>query len=269
MTLEGLLGTIVRDTGIQTFSLTTNGTISREFDYWERLARAGLSRVNISISDLLEYSECADCDGRWPYLPAGKTATVFESQVNIIKILNKLGIPVDINVVVFNDSINTWNVLQRLIQLRRQHLIFRIMLLPNILNRRSYEASIRAIQRIIQKCGFRKASSKRLRFSSNGKVLYRYGDIDIFVKSTMLDGETGELLDHPYYLEGLCSGCKFRKSRDCIEGFYGIRLEARREIPMVRLCVHRQVEGYTTMTVEEFLNSQAFEQLKTFRLETE
>lgn len=260
--LYEIMSALSQGAGIRTYTMTTNGTIPRDYDYWEQLKRAGLARVNISIPDLLEYSACEDSRGRWPVLADTKVASVYKSQTTIMHLLRKLNIPVDVNVVVFNDYVNTWNVMQKLLILRRYGFDFRIMLLPDILDKVSYERSIATIDKIIQASGYKKQSAKRTPFSSNGLVVYRNDDGEICVKSTMLDLGTGKRSHEPFYLESMCKGCRLRKNQECLEGFYGIRLEMAGDDVFVRLCLHRGDERDVCMPIMNFFESSSFSLLK-------
>lgn len=260
--LYALMSTLSCETGIHAYTMTTNGTIPRDYDFWAQLKRAGLARVNISIPDLLEYSACKDSMGRWPVLSDNKVASVYKSQTTIMCLLKKFDIPVDVNVVVFNDYANTWNVMQKLLFLRKRGMDFRIMLLPDILDKTSYERSIATIDKIIQASGYKMQRANRTPFSSNGLVVYRNDDGEIYVKSTMLDLGTGTRTHEPFYLESMCNGCRLRRRQECLEGFYGIRLEMVEDDVFVRLCLHRGDDRDVCMPIMDFFESPSFSLLK-------
>lgn len=60
----------------------------------------------------------------------------------------------------------------------------------------------------------------------------------------------------PFHLASVCSGCSIYREGGCREGIYGIRVEQRKEGPVVRFCIHRNDRG-VIMSPDEFMGSDA------------
>lgn len=243
--LYGLLQDISLNTSIRRFSLTTNGTVLKDFSYWHALNDLGLYKVNISIPDILYEQERL----------SSQTVSrgLFEKQISTIRVLNKLGIIANINVVIFNDVLYTSNLLSSLLSLKREGLVFDIALLPNLTNSNTFMYSQEIIQKIRSNMRLKKIASKR-RIGTSNKVEEFASDngVSVFIKTTK--GEDGQ----PYYLTSLCNKCKHKK--DCQEGFYGIRLEQINGQYFVRLCIYKTTTE-NVMNFETFKNSAMYRQL--------
>ena len=78
--------------GIHKLYMTSNGTIRKDESFWQKMKESGLEKVNISVPDVMtEYKKNTDFTA---------TESIFQNQLENIKAINKLGIHVDVNVVV-------------------------------------------------------------------------------------------------------------------------------------------------------------------------
>lgn len=243
--LYGLLQNIYLNTNIKRFALTTNGTVTKDFSYWHALGELGLYKVNISIPDILHEQE--------RFLSQTVARSLFEKQISTIRVLNRLGIIANINVVIFNDVLYTSNLLSSLLSLKKEGLTFDIALLPNLTNSNTFMYSQEIIRKIRSNMRLKKIASKR-RLGTSNKVEEFASDngISVFIKTTK--DEDGQ----PYYLTSLCEKCRYK--RDCQEGFYGIRLEQINGQYFVRLCIYKTTPE-NVMNFETFKNSAIYRQL--------
>lgn len=244
--LYDLLHHIYNNTHIKRFSLTTNGTIVKDFAYWDSLYKLGLYKVNISIPDILYEQEKL----------YGQTVekSLFNNQISTIKILNKIGIIANINVVIFNDTLYTSNILSTLLMIQKEGVEFDIVLLPNLTNNSTFSYSQEIIKKIRTDMRLKKINSRR-RLGTSNQVEEFISDNgnSLFVKTT----KTSE--GHPYFLSSLCDKCQHKK--DCQEGFYGIRLEQVHGHYFIRLCICKSTTE-NVMPFEEFINSAVYRQLR-------
>ena len=73
------------------------------------------------------------------------------------------------------------------------------------------------------------------------------------------DYEFGVKCIRNFYLRSICDGCEIRKSKKCLEGFYGIRLENN---PLqVRLCLQQNQSPFV-QDLEKFIVSEQYEEIK-------
>ena len=155
---------------------------------------------------------------------------IFQNQLSNIKILNEMEINVDINVVVFSDYLYTKYVIDTLNSLKAENMLFHIYLLPN-LTADKYERSCDVISRVINNMGYKKDYICIGNGISNSST--RYHDAagnQLFVKTTEKNNQI-------YHLSGFCDKCK--KRNECLEGFYGLRLEKRQGVYYIRTCLIR------------------------------
>lgn len=249
--LSNVISEINTNTNISKFSLTTNGTIFEEYEYWSRLFSLGLYKVNISMPDIIDVEK---------YSPSADYANdIFKCQSKTISILNRIGIETKINIVVFNDVLFTKNNLSRLFHFR-DSLNSELVLLPNLTNQKSYEYSQKIIDILRNDMRLKRIGARSRLGTSN--TIEKYCDSDagessniIFIKSTkMPDGQ-------PFRLESLCGQCSFRKH--CQEGFYGIRLEQIQHEYYIRLCIHKGNSTDVLMKFENFMESSVYKEIKT------
>jgi len=240
--LEAFVQTVARETKINKFSLTTNGTVFREKEFWASLIHCGLHKVNLSISDILD---SVDATGS----PVRKS--VFDNQIETIVTLNELGITPNINVVVYNDEkylINLLNIL-----FAQNHAKYNIALLPDLTDGHTFERSQRVIREAIKYYGCKKIKASHRKGTSNTVCDYiTNGGYQLQVKTTKLDG-------HPKWLDSLCSECSHRDH--CQEGFYGLRVENRNNQLMIRLCLYKS-DPSVLMGIEDFFASPVYTELK-------
>jgi len=247
--LDDIISQISMSTKICKFSLTTNGTISKDYEYWLRLYNLGLYKVNISMPDIMSTDDLPNNDC---------INDVFAIQSKTISILNKIGIETKINIVVFNDVLFTKNTLAKLLYFR-DTLNSELVLLPNLNSPKDFNYSQKVINTVRNDMRLRKVSEKRRVGTSN--AIEKYCDADdeengnvIFIKSTkMQDG-------NPYRLDSLCGQCS--KRTPCQEGFYGIRLEQRDDNYYIRLCIHKSSSD-VLMKFQDFMESNVYKEIKT------
>ena len=91
-----LITDITSNTPIRKFSLTTNGTLYKSYDFWKNLYDMGLYKVNISMPDVLDLITIEMYN-------KSSVISILKNQIELIRILNNIGVLVNINVVVFND----------------------------------------------------------------------------------------------------------------------------------------------------------------------
>jgi molybdenum cofactor biosynthesis enzyme MoaA len=133
--LNELVQKINSETIIKKISITTNGTLTLEKYRWDNLKENGLCKVNISVPEILSYTENTE-----------KNKFIFEKQICTIESLNSIGVDVDVNIVVYNDEFSLENVTKRLHKLKQEkNLIFDMVLLPNLNSPADYSNSIATI----------------------------------------------------------------------------------------------------------------------------
>ena len=234
---------------VHRFSLTTNGTITKDFDYWLAFNEIGLYKVNVSMPDIIEFQNYTSKDKL--------VEDVFFGQTKLVSILNKIGIETKINIVIFNDVLFTKNNIAKLLHFR-DTLDSEIVLLPNLNSPESFAYSQKVIDVLRSDMRLKKIESRRRPGTSNSIEIYRdnNGDEDgktIYIKSTKLDD------GNPYRPDSLCGKCNIRKF--CQEGFYGIRLESSQERLLIRLCIHKSSSD-VLMPVDDFIESSVYKELK-------
>lgn len=218
---------------IKKFTLTTNGTIKKDYNFWNALYKNGLSKVNISISDIMDEKN---------------KFSILKNQIETIRYLNSLKIKVNINIVIFNDLMYTLFVIRTLqeIKEREKDLNFDIVILPNL---NDYDYSIKIIEKMIKNLSLISQNIKVRKGTSNyiKKYVFPNGN-PIYIKSTKLEGK-------PILLEQMCNNCRIK--HNCQEGFYGLRLEIRNGIIFIRLCIHKNTKD-VLIPYEKFINSSLY-----------
>ena len=225
---------LISKMNIKKFTLTTNGTIKKEYNFWKTLYKNGLSKVNISISDII--------DGKNKF-------SILKNQIETIKFLNLLKIKVNINIVVFNDLMYTLFVIKTLQEIKEieKNLMFDIVILPNL---NDYDYSIKIIEKMIEKLSLIPQSIKARKGTSNYIKKYAFPNGNyIYIKSTKMDGK-------PILLEQMCNNCQIKDN--CQEGFYGLRLETRNGTIYIRLCIHKNTKD-VLIPYEDFINSSLYQ----------
>lgn len=230
------LSSVLRDIstckGIKKISLTTNGTIQKDSEFWDEVFSSGLYKVNVSMPDMLTI-----IDG---YGGIDLDNSPFSAQLSLIRFLIANGIRVKINCAVFHDYHYTAAVLKSLLNIPG----IDIVLLPNITNQNTFEYSWNVIEEIIANFSFQKIGVRRRFHTSDTIIKYEncFGQ-KIDIKTTKYDS---------FIFTALCEKCPI--INDCQEGFYGLRMEQIDDTPMIRLCIHRSDSG-VLMPVSEFLSS--------------
>lgn len=243
--LSDLVQSIHDETSINHFSLTTNGTISKDREFWQELQNSGLYKVNISIPDILNNVPVSG-----GFLSG---VEVFQNQVTTIKTLYELGLKVNINIVVFNDKKYLLNMLYALFESDLTDEMLDIALLPDLTNSRTFNRSQNTIQEILESLECTKTKLSHRRGTSNTVCDYQtVNGHHLQVKTTKPNG-------NPKWLSSLCANCK--KKEECQEGFYGLRLENKNNKLLLRMCLYRS-DKEALFTIKEFLSSSIFEELK-------
>lgn len=218
--------------------MTSNGTIRKDASFWKEMKECGLAKVNISVPDVIsEYKRNSEI-----------AKDIFQNQLHNIANINELDINVDINVVVFSDYMYTEYVINTLNSLKTDKLKFHIYLLPN-LEVHAYERSIKTIKKICKKMGYKEDYTCLMPGISNASR--RYHDSvgnQLFVKSTERNSKV-------FLLPGLCDNCT--KREECMEGFYGIRLEKREGKYLIRLCLLKSTED-VLIPIDGFFDSSIY-----------
>jgi len=243
--LIGFADAIASNTSIKKFSLTTNGTVKKPNDDWKKLFNIGLSKVSISMSDILELAtgDMSDINKE----------SVLDTQIQLLRTLNSIGVDVDVNIVVYNDFLYTEAVIRKLLKMKvDMGLSFGITLLPNLLSEETYSESQAVLRKIKTDMHFTLKSNRVRNGTSNLTSVYLADNGAVFnVKSTKPDKK------HPYYLEdGICANCDVKHC--CQEGFYGLRLEQVDDKYYVRLCIHRENSKDILMPYNDFLRTKTY-----------
>lgn len=240
--LPGLAKFLKEDAGIGKIYMTTNGIIPKPVPFWRSLKSCGLQKVNISVPDVMtEYKR-----------NSGMSDAVFQNQLANIKIINDMEINVDINVVVFSDFLYTKYVIDTLNALKSEDMQFHIYLLPN-LTVDQYARSCEVISRVISNMGYKRDYICTGENISN--TSFRYHDDagnQLFVKTTEKNNQI-------YHLAGFCDKCD--KKNECLEGFYGLRLEKRQGIYYIRTCLIRDTKE-TLIPLSRFFTSEIYKVLQ-------
>lgn len=238
--LLDLMSNLYNKTNLKSFSLTTNGTVSQKISYWKCLIRYGLKKVNVSIYDILN-SE---------YLYPTSTYSIFEMQVNNLKMLNELKIIPTINVVVFKDKKKLIDILNVLFNL---DLKFKIALLPDLTNDKTFNNSVNVIRETLTFFGFNKNNVRFRKGTSNIVSEYKTNNNKILqVKTTKLNG-------NPKHLHSICDNCDIKYR--CQEGFYGLRVENVNQELMIRLCLYKS-NSEVLLKADDFFKSIVYQEIK-------
>lgn len=226
------------NTNIKNFSLTTNGTIEKDIDFWRLLIEQGLINVNISIPDILSnvYND--------------NNKTLFQIQSETIQMLNELNIIPTVNVVVYNDENHLFNTLDILFQLKSN---IKIALLPELTSYKTFTNSQKIISETIKTLCWQKIGINYRKGTSNAVCDYiTKNDKIIQVKTTKHNGK-------PQYLHIVCDNCKLKSN--CQEGFYGLRIEKNNSDIMIRLCLYRS-DSDVLLKYQDFFESLVFKEIK-------
>lgn len=244
---EQLIEKLMGCNGINKFSITTNGTIFKSKSFWERLKKYGLYKVNMSMPDILNSSQ-KKVEER---LIDDDKISIFEKQLETIKILNNLDVEVKINVAVINDVLYTTSVLKNL--LIEKDIKFDIVLLPNITNNQTFEYSQKIISDLCKMMDISMIGMRRRKGTSDVMFVYENNmKQKIYIKTTKFEEE-------PFHLKSICSTCN--KKNSCQEGFYGLRLEQIQRKLYIRFCIHKSTSD-VLLPIDSFWMSNIYKELK-------
>lgn len=232
---------LTSDCGFDNIYITSNGILPQNKEFWNKMKKYRLKKVNISVPDVFsEYKR-----------NSAITEDVFHNQIENISLITRLGIPVDVNVVVFSDFLYTQYVIETLNSLNNGRFNFHIYLLPN-LTKAGYKHSIETIKKVCKNIGYIQDYACSSDYISNASVRYhdREGN-QLFIKTTQKNNQI-------YRLPGLCNNCKLKD--DCYEGFYGLRLEKRRGNYFIRLCLIKDTQD-TLIPLDQFFMTDIYKGL--------
>lgn len=237
-----LIGKFIGCDGIEHVSLTTNGTISKGEAFWEALKEKNVYKVNISIPDILE--------GPIKNISPHLNSNIFRDQIELIKILNRLNIDVNINIAIINDFLYTSSIINRLNEL--DDLKFKIMLLPNLTNSETFSYSQNVINLVCESLGLSEKEVYKKAGTSSSIIEYTNDcNRTLYVKTTKSHNMT-------HHIRSLCENCNTKNN--CQEGFYGIRLEQINKKYYIRLCLHKSTPD-CVMLFDDFINSNVYKEL--------
>lgn len=215
--------------------LTTNGQFSEE--RLKRMIESGIKEFNFSIHALNPKN----------FIRAQKRKDLswaennIENQKKIIKKALELGAKIKLNILISNEE--DIDKALEVFQFAKE-IGVPLRFLNDLYNG---EVSVQAIDKLATEIlGAKKFKETIVKGSSSKSSYYRQEDgFEFGVK---------EIREHK--LKSLCQDCK----ENCIEQFYGIRMEQREGKLYVRLCIDRK-DGKSLMTTEEFLESEEFKEI--------
>lgn len=239
--LTEFIGQIHDKNGITRFSITTNGTIQKSYEFWKVLKDYGLYKVNISISDIITTVDSIGSE---------QGVSIFENQIHTIQLLNQLDIIPTINIVVYNDHKYLENVLNSLFYFHE--IDYNIALLHDLTNEKTYEYSEQIIVKMLSSLECTPQGVQHRVGTSN--TVYDYAtskNRTIQVKTTKRNGS-------PKWIQSICKNCPSKPQ--CEEGFYGIRVENVCGQIKVRLCLYKS-DPSVLLNIEDFISSPAYGEL--------
>jgi len=229
--------TKVKEIGFTT-ALTTNGQFMME--KLPLLKKAGLDSVNFSLISLDPYAFLKLQDVSFDVKKGADWAkNCIEKTVQNIIIANK-ELPIKVNCVVSHDDFGPQKVLEFCIQNG-----VKIRFLNNL---KAGQEAIDNICKIIEKNNARLIGHEITLLSSSHRLDYAIGSYTFGVKCI-----------RDFFLKSICGECQLRGTGECLEGFYGIRLE--NKPLMVRLCLNRSGAPYV-QSFKSFLDSEQFREIK-------
>ena len=241
-TLHPQLKEIISNVKAKEISLTTNGIKLYNIEQWQILKKAGLKKVAISVNDVLPEKflqlEIKNRQRKW-------AETSLNNQFQNIINLEIVGIPTRVNIVVYNNYISVYEVIEKL-RLFQKVNYFEIRLL-NDLNH--VEISQGIISKVCDTLKVKEIQACQRSGSSN--VTRYYHAKDGFKFSTKVS--------FPYFFAPICDDCCIK--RNCLEGFYGVRVEKRKGEYFIRLCLYKQ-SSEVLMPWKVFINTGLAEKIK-------
>ncbi|MEK7635929.1 MAG: radical SAM protein [Patescibacteria group bacterium] len=220
-TLHPQLKEIISSVKANEVSLTTNGIKLYSIKQWQNFKKAGLNKATISINDVSpeRFLELETRKRHWEW--AEKS---LNNQLQNIINLGIAEIPVRVNVIVYSNYISICEVIEKLKFLQRVN-YFEIRLLNNL-------NQIEISQEIISKV------RKTLEVKEI-QIYQRSGSSSVTRYYRAKDGfEFSTKIAFPYFFTQICDDCSIKQN--CLEGFYGVRIEKIKEEYFVRLCLYKQ-----------------------------
>lgn len=242
-TVHPALSDIIAGLKVEDISMTTNGIKLIDATTWQKFKQLGLSKVIISMHDA-EPEKFIQLEIKPRTLAWG--AQSLSNQLANLQQICLAGLSARINTVVYNGSENAMQVVKALERLYIQGHRFELRLLNNLAKPEQSQQDILEVCRqynATRDGSYRRAGSSNM--TSN------------FVTPTGFNLSTK--ISFPYFFGPVCDGCVMKT--DCMEGFYGIRLERRPNGYHIRLCIYKHSSD-VLLPWQEFLASDLTEQIR-------
>lgn len=217
--------------------MTTNGQYKSSL--MQELITAGLQGVNFSVLSLNpeEFMKTQSfCSHRKALVVVRRLA------VSIVR-AKKLGIPIKVNTVIGNRE--DYSRVDTFLDFCRKLGIPLVLLNDIGLGQVAEDAVFDYIQ---EKRGVTIQTSEPIN-SSSGKKTYLLSDGQ-HINAKYL---------RPYYPDVVCGDCDYKGTPNCLEKYYGIRVEMR-DKPYIRLCIQKN-NSRTLFPLSDFLESSVYNQL--------
>lgn len=221
-------------------SVTTNGIRFIDLAGWKSLRESGLGKVVLSVHDSLPQDFVA-LEKRRRNL-SWAVRSLDAQKLNIANAC-QAGLEVRINVVAYHSAEKVLDVVDYLKDLQQQH-GFNIRILNNLDDAVKSQVFIRTV---CDRLGAVEVSSYRRAGTSN--VTKSFSTTSLVSFSTKVS--------FPFFFDYVCRDCPLRP---CPEGFYGVRIERRKEGYFVRLCIYRHSPD-VLMHWKTFLESDLFKKM--------
>lgn len=200
-------------------SMTTNGILPMPVQWWEGMKHAGLTKAIFSVHDATVQSFLG-LESR-PRSVGWALRALNAQRMNMLR-ASQAGIAVRANVVVHGGVDSALRVVRGLRDLEAP---VEIRLLNDLAN---IERSQRDIEEICRTLDAIHLGTRRRAGTSNVARVMRCSDGHAFSIK----------LSYPYFFDPVCANCTVKG--ECLEGFYGLRLEAREGTYFIRLCIYKQ-----------------------------
>lgn len=219
-------------------ALTTNGQF--KIEKLPLLKRAGLDSINFSLHTLDPYAFLKVQNVSLKISQGVEWAkNCIERTMQNVIIANSL-LTTKINCVVSSDVISSQKVLEFCIQNN-----IKLRLLNDL---GAGEMALNNIRKLLIQNNAQLIGHEITFLSSSHRLDYRIGSYQFGVKCI-----------RPFYVRSLCKDCDLKNTNECLEGFYGVRLE---DQPLViRLCLNKNGFPYT-QKFNSFMKSEQFKEIQ-------
>lgn len=214
-------------------ALTTNGQF--QIEELPRLKKAGLDSINFSLHTLNPYTFLNFQDVSFDLKDRTKWArNCIEKVVQNILTANKL-LETKINCVVSTEAVSAQEVLEFCLQNN-----IKLRLLNDLTQG---EIATDNIKQILLEKKAELIGHEISLLSSSHRLDYKIGKYVFGVKCI-----------RPFFLKSLCDNCELKETEQCLEGFYGVRVEDK---PLkVRLCLNKNGPPYVQSLIDFFKSPQ-------------